>query len=70
MKAKGGEWTFDELNKFLASPKGMIPGTAMAFAGMPRGTERADIIDYLHSLSDSPAPLPKAAEAPTGTKIQ
>src|SRR5882757_4162475 len=22
MKAKGGKWTFDELNKFLANPKG------------------------------------------------
>ena len=34
MKAKGGEWTFDELNKFLTNPKGYIPGTAMGFAGL------------------------------------
>jgi cytochrome c len=64
MKSKGGEWTIDELNKFLASPKGMVPGTAMAFAGVGRGTQRADIIAYLNSLSDNPAPLPKAAEGP------
>lgn len=62
MKAKGGEWSIDELNKFLQSPRGYIPGTAMAFAGLPRGSERADVIDYLNSLSDSPKPLPKAAE--------
>ena len=34
MKAKGGKWTFDELNKFLEDPRGYIPGTAMTFAGI------------------------------------
>jgi len=42
----------------------MIPNTTMTFAGAPRGGERADIIAYLNSLSDSPAPLQKSAEAP------
>ncbi len=27
MKGKGGKWTFDELNKFLANPRQYIPGT-------------------------------------------
>ncbi len=62
MKAKGGKWTFDELNKFLASPKGYIPGTAMGFAGLPKDSERADVIDYLHTLAENPAPLPTAAK--------
>jgi cytochrome c len=62
MKAKGGTWTFDELNKFLANPKGYIPGTAMGFAGIPKDSERADVIDYLHTLADSPVPLPTAAK--------
>jgi cytochrome c len=61
MKAKGGEWSFEELDKFLASPKGYIPGTAMTFAGLPRDTQRADVINYLHTLSDKPMELPKAA---------
>ena len=60
MKAKGGKWTFDELNKFLAGPREYIPGTAMTFAGLTRDTQRADVIDYLHTLSDNPVPLPKA----------
>jgi cytochrome c len=62
MKAKGGTWTYDELNKFITSPKGYIPGTAMGFAGIQKDSERADVIDYLHTLSDNPEPLPTAAK--------
>ena len=47
-----------------------MPGTSMGFTGLPRGSERADVISYLNSKSDSPQPLPKAAEAPSGTKTQ
>lgn len=64
MKGKGGEWTFDELNKFLTAPQGYIAGTSMGFAGLPRGSERADLIDYLRTRADSPLPLPKVADAP------
>jgi cytochrome c len=42
----------------------------MTFPGVPRANERADIIAYLNSLSDNPAPLPKAAEAAGATKPQ
>ena len=62
MKAKGGTWTDDELNKFLANPKGYIPGTAMGFAGIPKDSERADVIAYMATLADKPVPLPTAAK--------
>ena len=62
MKAKGGTWSIDDLNQFIASPKGYVPGTAMGFAGIQKDSERADVIDYLNSLSDNPAPLPTAAK--------
>ena len=62
MKGKSGNWSFDELNKFLANPRGYVPGTAMTFAGLSRPEQRADVIDYLHTLADSPVALPKAAE--------
>jgi cytochrome c len=71
MKAKGGKWTIEELNAFLTNPRGYLPGTSMSFAGLPRGSERADLITYLNTKSDSPAPLPKAAQAPSsGPKAQ
>ncbi|WOH51523.1 cytochrome c family protein [Bradyrhizobium sp. sBnM-33] len=62
LKAKGGTWTYEDLDKFLANPKAFVPGTAMGFAGIPKDSERADVIAYLRSLSDSPAPLPTAAK--------
>ena len=62
MKAKGGTWTFEDLNQFINNPKGFVPGTAMGFAGIQKDSERADVIDYLHTLSDSPVPLPTAAK--------
>jgi cytochrome c len=63
LKAKGGNWTFDDLDHFIASPKTWLPGTTMGYAGLGRGGQRADLINYLHTLADSPVPLPKAAEA-------
>jgi cytochrome c len=66
MKAKGGKWTFDELDKFLTDPRGYVPGTAMTFAGLKSDQQRADVIDFLNKQSDHPQPLPKpeASNAP------
>jgi cytochrome c len=58
IKKKEGPWTYEALNQFIANPKGYAPGTKMAFAGVPRASERADIIAFLRSLADKPAPLP------------
>jgi cytochrome c len=68
MKAKGGKWTFEDLNHFLTSPRSFIPGTAMAFAGISKASERADLLAYLNTLSDSPQPLPKAEPAAQKTE--
>jgi cytochrome c len=68
MRAKGAEgmsWTYDNLDQFIADPKGFIPGTAMSYAGVKKPEERADIIAYLRTLSDDPLPLPQPTPAPT-----
>ena len=64
MKAKGGQWTFDDLDHFLANPKAYVPGTIMAFAGISSPKERADVVRYLQTLADSPVPLPTPTAAP------
>lgn len=58
LKTKGGNWGFEELYKFLANPKGVIAGTKMGFAGYPKFEDRANVIAYLQTLSDTPVPLP------------
>lgn len=62
MQEAGGEWTFENLDEFLANPRADIKGTSMAFVGLRRPEERADVIAYLNALSDSPQPLPAPEE--------
>jgi cytochrome c len=54
-----GDWSFDELNKWLNGPQQLAPGTKMTFVGIKDEQQRADVIAYLNSLSDAPQPLPK-----------
>lgn len=72
MSKNHDKWTIDELSQYLSSPRAMVPGTAMAFAGISKPTERADLLAYLNTLSDNLQPLPTApageqkAAAPQG----
>ena len=50
LKASGQTWTEEELDKFLTSPKGLIPGNKMVFAGLPDATNRKNLIAYLKTL--------------------
>lgn len=66
----GGKWDWDAMNHFQWSPRKTVVGTLMAYAGTPKDQERANLIAYLNSKSDSPLPLPpvKAAEAAPAEK--
>jgi len=50
IRRAGGRWTEDRLHQFLSDPQGYLPGTAMAFAGVPDRTRRQRIIDYMSSF--------------------
>ena len=54
----GGAWDYEELNVFLLKPKKFAPGTKMAFAGLKKPGDRANLIAWLRTVSDSPRPLP------------
>ncbi len=62
------QWGYDELNGFINNPKKYMPGTIMAFAGIKKDTERANVIAYMRTFSNAPAAIPEApapaAEAP------
>ena len=59
MKEHGGDWTYERLNTYLTDPRAVVPGTKMSFAGLPKAQDRADLVAYLRTLSDNPAPLPQ-----------
>jgi cytochrome c len=58
MSAKHDPWTYANLFEYLKLPAAMVPGTKMTFAGLPSAKDRTDLIAYLRTLSDKPAPLP------------
>ena len=63
LKKVGGTWNWDNLSKWLTSPRTFAPGTKMTFAGLSNPQDRADVEAFLNQHSDSPQPLP-AAPAP------
>lgn len=68
LKEKGGAWDYAQLDGFLENPKGYIKGTKMAYAGISSPQERANVIAYLRTLSESPKPLPTAEAKPAEAK--
>ncbi len=52
------DWNFEEMNGFLIKPQAHIKGTKMAFAGLRKEKDRASVILYINSKSNSPLPTP------------
>lgn len=66
----GGVWSYERLDAYLKNSQEYVPGTAMV-QRFARDTQRADLLAYLGSLSDSPAPFPAPAvvEAPADEPV-
>jgi len=47
LKSLGGNWDAKRMDAWLTNPRKMVPGTTMAFAGLPDPKDRADVIAYL-----------------------
>jgi len=61
----GGNWDWDSISQWIKNPKTYIPGDKMAFGGIGNPQDRADLLAYLNTQSDSPLPLPPVpAEKP------
>ena len=59
MKATAGKpWDWDALAHWVANPKKYIPGNKMSFAGISKPEDRANLIAFLNSKSDSPLAIP------------
>jgi cytochrome c len=62
MAANHDPWTYDKLFRFLKSPQADVPGTKMSFAGLRSAQDRINLLAYLRTQSDSPAPIPPPAK--------
>ncbi len=58
LRAKGGTWTYRELAEYLHNPRTSVPGTSMAFAGIVDHQRMANLLAYMRTRADRPAPLP------------
>ncbi len=58
LQAKGGDWSYDDINHMIQKPTAFVKGTKMAFAGLAKEKDRADVVAYLRTLADTPKPLP------------
>lgn len=55
MKKKGEEglvWTEENIAAYLKDPKGFIPGNKMAFVGLKKDDEIADVIAYIKTPAE------------------
>ncbi|MDP6474686.1 MAG: cytochrome c family protein [Alphaproteobacteria bacterium] len=52
MASKGGSWSLAALNQYLTNPKEDVPGTKMAFKGIKKDGDRANLLLYLQSLGE------------------
>ena len=71
MEATSGEvWNYENIDAWLENPSSYIRGTSMAFAGLRRDDERADVIAYLAQNTPGapafPEPLPEEEEGTEG----
>ena len=49
-KKAGLTWTAEILETYLKDPRGVVPGTKMAYAGLKDDKKRSDLIAYLETL--------------------
>ncbi len=54
LAAANPRWDRALLDRFAADPEALVPGTSMAFHGMPDPAERKALVDYLESLGGQP----------------
>lgn len=68
VKNAGKQWTYANLNHWITNPAEFIPGTKMAFAGLKKADQRADLLAFLakNSPDAPPFPKPKAADNASG----
>ena len=58
MIAFGGKWTYERLDAYLTKPRKVVKGGKMAFVGLKKPKDRANVIAFMRTMADEPLPLP------------
>jgi cytochrome c len=54
LKALGVTWDAETIDKWIANPHAMVPGTKMTYIGMSNAKDRTDLIAYLKTVTSPP----------------
>jgi len=57
LKRAGITWDEATLDKWLASPESLVPGTTMTFPGVKQPQARRDLVAYLKAVGENKAPM-------------
>lgn len=60
LRAKGGTWTRERLDRWIAGPAAVTPGTKMTLAGVRSAADRKVVLDFLETLAPGGKPSPAA----------
>lgn len=60
LRESGIVWNTESLDRWIADPQAMVPGTAMTFAGIRDAPTRADLVAYLRAVSERKVPAPSS----------
>jgi cytochrome c len=58
LKKSGLTWNEATLDRWLANPEALVPGTSMTFPGLREASARRDVIAYLRAVSEGSAAAP------------
>ena len=65
LKSADVVWDYEALDAWLAKPRAFIPGNKMAYAGLKKPEDRANVILYLRQFADAAPALPAFEAAPS-----
>lgn len=64
LKAVGGNWSWEQMDAWLASPRKFAAGTKMSFAGLGKPEDRANLMAWLNTQGSNIALPPPPVEEP------
>ena len=68
LSGKGGDWSWENMDAWLANPRAFADGTSMSFAGLSKAEDRANLMAYLEANGGAPA-RPVEEAAPEGEDV-